>query len=114
MRMVKWIIEPTYNQRKMVEASAAPEGEKTIQTRIEEKVRAGLDVSDFLLQDKSGGCGQSFLLIVISQAFKDVKLLDRQRQVNEILSQEIQELHALELKTWTPEQWESKKSQYVS
>ena len=65
-----------------------------------------------MLQDKSGGCGQSFLLIVISDAFANVRLLDRQRQVNEILETEIAELHALELKTWTSEQWETKKSQF--
>ena len=57
----------------------------TMQERIEQKVKAAIDVTHFLLQDKSGGCGQSFLLIVISEAFANVKLLDRQRQINDIL-----------------------------
>ena len=50
-----------------------------IASRIEEKVRAALAVNELVLEDKSGGCGQSYLLIVISEAFTNVKLLDRQR-----------------------------------
>ena len=91
-------------------AEAAQNSAGSIVERIEQKIRANLEVSHYQLDDKSGGCGQSFLLIVICAAFANVKLLDRQRQVNEILAVEIAELHALELKTWTPEQWEAKKS----
>ena len=51
----------------------------SLAARIEQKVRGNIEVSHLVLQDKSGGCGQSFLLIVISEAFANVRLLDRQR-----------------------------------
>ena len=50
-----------------------------IANRIEEKVRAALSCSELILEDKSGGCGQSYLLIVISDDFANVTLLNRQR-----------------------------------
>jgi acid stress-induced BolA-like protein IbaG/YrbA len=39
-------------------------------------------------------------------------LLARQQKVNEILSEEIAQIHALQMKTWTAAQWETKKDQY--
>ena len=54
-----------------------------------------------ILKDQSGGCGQAFLLIVIAEEFNQMKLLERQQKVNQILSEEIAQIHALELKTWT-------------
>eukprot|EP00345_Euplotes_harpa_P018548 CAMPEP_0168336474 /NCGR_PEP_ID=MMETSP0213-20121227/11564_1 /TAXON_ID=151035 /ORGANISM="Euplotes harpa, Strain FSP1.4" /LENGTH=86 /DNA_ID=CAMNT_0008341675 /DNA_START=16 /DNA_END=276 /DNA_ORIENTATION=+ len=81
--------------------------------RIETKIREGIsDIEYFSLKDQSDGCGAKFICIIVSKEFEDVKLLDRQRRVNEILSKEIAEIHAFELKTWTPKQWESKKSEY--
>jgi len=40
-------------------------------------------------------------------------LLARQQKVNEILSEEISQIHALQMKTWTSAQWETKKDQYI-
>jgi stress-induced morphogen len=37
-------------------------------------------------------------------------LLDRQRHVNECLKDEMEQIHALQMKTWTVEQYEKKKS----
>lgn len=62
------------------------------------------------IEDKSGGCGQMFAIIVVSKQFEDVPLLKRQRQVNEILKDVLSEVHALEMKTWTEQQWEKQKS----
>ena len=72
------------------------------------------DIEHFDLKDQTNGCGcgAKFACIIVSPEFKDIKLLDRQRKVNEILEKEISELHAFELKTWTPEQWEKKKADY--
>ena len=64
------------------------------------------------MTDQSDGCGAKFICIIVSKEFEDVKLLDRQRRVNDILEQEISEVHAFELKTWTPKQWEGKKADY--
>ena len=37
-------------------------------------------------------------------------LLDRQRHVNECLKDEMERIHALQMKTWTVEQYEKKKT----
>jgi len=50
-----------------------------------------------------------FALIVVSKDFEGKPLLKRQRQVNEILKDILPEIHALEMKTWTVEQWEKQK-----
>lgn len=60
-----------------------------IQQRIEEKLRSSFDIKDLIVRDQSGGCGQSFLCIVIAEEFKIMKLLERQQKVNEVLSEEI-------------------------
>ena len=81
--------------------------------RIESKVKDNItDIEHFSIADQSDGCGAKFLWIIVSKIFEDMKLLDRQRKVTEILDQEIGEVHAFELKTWTPKQWENKKSDY--
>ena len=52
-------------------------------------------------------------MIVVAVEFTELKLLERQQKVNEILAEEIAQVHAFELKTWTPDVWEKKKSEYV-
>lgn len=51
---------------------------EALTTRINEKLRAALTIQDIYIQDKSGGCGQSFLVVVVAEDFKDMKLLERQ------------------------------------
>lgn len=58
------------------------------------------------IKDISGGCGQSFEVVVISEKFNNKSLLDRHRLVNGVLSEEIKLLHAFTQKTYTPEQWQ--------
>ena len=41
-------------------------------------------------------------------------LLDRQRAVNTCLAEEMKIIHALQMKTWTPSQFEQKKSAQAS
>ena len=66
--------------------------------------------------DDSGGCGAKFSVIVVTPAFDGVRLLDRHRMINGsagVLASEMESIHALQLKTWTPKQWEKKKSKYL-
>lgn len=50
----------------------------TIPERINTKLRAALQsVQEIHITDKSGGCGQSFQVIVVAPEFKDMKLLER-------------------------------------
>ncbi|KAI9297448.1 bola-like protein [Neoconidiobolus thromboides FSU 785] len=55
--------------------------------------------------DTSGGCGQSFEVIVVSEQFEGLPLLKRHRLVNECVKEEIAQLHAFSQKPYTPAQW---------
>ena len=65
----------------MVETTATDMA-KTLDT----KIRANFDTTELIIKDVSGGCGQSFQVIIICESFKELKLLERQKKVNEILS----------------------------
>ena len=45
-----------------------------------------------------------------AMAFEGMGLLDRQRMVNGALREEMASIHALQMKTWTPAQFEKKKA----
>ena len=55
------------------------------------------------------GCGAKFFVCVVSATFQGMGLLDRQRMVNDALKEEMNSIHALQMKTWTPAQYEKKK-----
>ena len=95
------------------QSSTTPTSDPTLQELIAQKLRANLNIIDLVIKDKSGGCGQSFLAVIIAEEFKDMKLIDRQKKVNEILAAEIAQIHAFEMKTWTAEVWETKKAEYL-
>lgn len=57
------------------------------------------------VQDTSGGCGQSFEAIVVSEEFEGKPLLQRHRLVNNCLAEDLKVIHAFSQKTYTPEQW---------
>ncbi|CAG8518920.1 12073_t:CDS:2 [Ambispora gerdemannii] len=64
--------------------------------------------------DTSGGCGQSFEVIIVSSQFDEKSLLQRHRLVNEAIKDEISELHAFSQKTYTPTQWIEQQQQQQS
>ena len=49
------------------------------------------------------------LVFIASAKFEGVPLLERHRMVNDALREEMKQIHALSLKTWTPEQWQQRK-----
>jgi BolA family transcriptional regulator, general stress-responsive regulator len=50
-----------------------------------------------------------FKLLVVSERFEGVPLIERHRRLNELLADELDlGLHALTMHTWTPEEWQSK------
>ena len=63
------------------------------------------------INDTSGGCGQSFEVLVVSEKFEGKSLLQRHRLVNDCLSEEISLIHSFGQKTYTPSQWESQQKQ---
>lgn len=54
----------------------------------------------------SGGCGQAYDVVIVSDAFEGLNTLKRHRMVNELLKDEIAQLHAFSQKTYTAAQYE--------
>ncbi|KAI5288079.1 hypothetical protein KEM54_005487 [Ascosphaera aggregata] len=74
---------------------------------IKQKLQSQLEgVEHVQIVDTSGGCGQSFAALIVSDAsFQGKSLLARHRLVNGILRDEIKEIHAWTPRCLTVEQW---------
>jgi stress-induced morphogen len=79
---------------------------------IESKLREGFEGIEFLsVEDLSDGCGDKFKIVIVSDVFEGVKLVDRHRMVNGshgVLKNIMDAVHAMELKTWTVAQYTKK------
>lgn len=73
-----------------------------LETAIRQKVQ---DVSTLVVSDVSGGCGQAYDVVIVSDAFSGLNTLKRHRMVNELLKDEIAQLHAFSQKTYTVAQY---------
>lgn len=57
----------------------------------------------------SGDATEShFKLVVVSEHFIDLKLIDRHRLINQLFKQELNHIHALAMHTYTPDEWLNK------
>ncbi|SPO28140.1 uncharacterized protein UTRI_04531_B [Ustilago trichophora] len=74
-----------------------------LETAIRQKVQ---NVSTLVVSDVSGGCGQAYDVVIVSDAFEGLNTLKRHRMVNELLKDEIAQLHAFSQKTYTVAQYE--------
>lgn len=74
---------------------------------VERRIRDSSCLSPIhvVVDDISGGCGTSFAIIVVSSSFEGVRLLERHRMIHKELGPEMSEIHALQLKCFTPEQY---------
>ncbi len=70
---------------------------------IEQLIRAGMPGAEVTVT----GDGSHFEAIVVSDAFAGKSLLQKQRMVMAMVNEQIAsgELHALSIKTFTPEEW---------
>ena len=89
------------------------EGERTIYQKLTEKFSpAELQVQDVsgrlsestlgsggLYGELSGGCGTFYQIISASEAFKGVPTVKQHRMVNEVLKQEIEGIHGLQVRS---------------
>ena len=76
-----------------------------IEKKIEDKLKAKLDSPKIFIQDMTG-TNDHFNVIIISDSFKGLSLIEQHRKVYKILSDMVtKEIHALQLKTLTQEQW---------
>ncbi|CDU25284.1 uncharacterized protein SPSC_05118 [Sporisorium scitamineum] len=78
-----------------------------LETAIRQKVQ---NVSTLVVSDVSGGCGQAYDVVIVSDAFQGLNTLKRHRMVNELLKDEIAQLHAFSQKTYTVAQYEQMSS----
>lgn len=88
---------------------------------IEEKLQATLQPLYVELTNESSSHGRPpsdeshFKLMIVSALFEGKSLLEQQRLVYGILKEELKEsIHALSLKTFTPEQWKSAPSSHTT
>ncbi|XP_042337817.1 bolA-like protein 2 [Plectropomus leopardus] len=79
---------------------------------IREKLMKELEAVHVEVEDTSSNrCAASFKVLVVSSQFEGKPLLQRHRMVNNCLAKELEQIHAIEQKTLTPEQWDKQKSQ---
>jgi len=81
--------------------SAAPsprelsEGEQTIHAKLTNRFTP----SELLVQDVSGGCGTFYAITIASRAFNGLPIVKQHRLVTDVLKQEIEGIHGLQIKT---------------
>ncbi|PKI82906.1 hypothetical protein MVES1_003596 [Malassezia vespertilionis] len=72
------------------------------------------DVSVLFVSDVSGGCGQAYDIVLVSDQFEGMPTLRRHRLVNDRLKEEIAAMHAFSQKTYTNKQFEGLKANYAN
>ena len=76
-----------------------------IEKKIKEKLKNGLENAEVFIQDMTG-TNDHFNVMIISKSFEGLNLIERHRLVYKILDSMVtKEIHALQLKTLTLEQW---------
>ncbi|VDK85545.1 unnamed protein product [Litomosoides sigmodontis] len=84
---------------------------------LQKKLEMALKPTHLSVEDFSDGCGLKFRLVIVSDSFDNKTTLASHRLVYDVLKEEMQAIHALEIKTYTPEKWnaidESEKTKTV-
>lgn len=79
---------------------------------IEKKIRGHFKSLHFLeVKDLSDGCGSKFKVVIVSDDFEGISLVNRHRMVNGqdgALVGVMDNIHAIEMKTWTLAQYQKK------
>ncbi|GMM47266.1 Bol2 protein [Pichia kluyveri] len=77
-------------------------------------IKERLQATEVEVQDMSGGCGQAFAVIIVSDIFQGKNKLSRHRLVNAALRDEIAEIHAFTQKVFTVSEWDEQKRMFSS
>lgn len=76
---------------------------------VRERLAAHIACSVLEVTDTSSGCGRSFDILIVSEEFNGVPLVQRHRRINELFAEELRtQIHAFTLKTLTPAQAQKK------
>ncbi|MFQ3680310.1 MAG: BolA/IbaG family iron-sulfur metabolism protein [Pseudanabaenaceae cyanobacterium] len=75
--------------------------------KIAELIRRALPQAEVMVENPYND-GQHFSAVVVAPEFAGLTMVKQQRLVNDALKSEIDSgaIHALQLKTYTPEQWQ--------
>ncbi|KAL9710570.1 hypothetical protein Ac2012v2_006107 [Leucoagaricus gongylophorus] len=74
--------------------------------KLEKAIHSKFVVHHLEVLDTSNGCGESYSILLVSDDFEGKTTLQKHRQINEALKNEITQMHAFSQKTFTPEQYE--------
>lgn len=77
-------------------------------------IKERLQATEVEVQDMSGGCGQAYAVIIVSDIFLGKNKLARHRLVNAALKDEINQIHAFTQKVFTVGEWEEQKRLFNS
>ncbi|KAF6750818.1 bola protein [Ephemerocybe angulata] len=76
---------------------------------LEAAIREAIPITTLEIEDQSSGCGESYAVVLVSEAFQGKSTLARHRMVNNLLKSHIAQMHAFSQKTYTPQQYEELK-----
>ncbi|RDB19629.1 putative bolA-like protein C8C9.11 [Hypsizygus marmoreus] len=74
---------------------------------LEAAIRNAFPVDHLEITDQSSGCGESYSIVLVSEAFEGLSTLKKHRLINELLKAEIAQMHAFSQKTFTPIQYQA-------
>ncbi|KAF4313719.1 bola-like protein [Botryosphaeria dothidea] len=93
---------PAAARRAMSTAAAAPEPPDYLsegELHVFNKIKDNLDPVRLEVQDISGGCGSMYALDIESPKFKGLTVIKQHKLVNELLKEEIESWHGVQLRT---------------
>jgi BolA protein len=82
-----------------------------MQQQIESKIAESIQALHLQVVNESGnhnvpeGSESHFKVVLVSPEFSGLSLLQRHKRVNSVLSDELKQIHALALHTYTEDEW---------
>ncbi|KAJ6621399.1 bola-like protein [Mycena sp. CBHHK59/15] len=73
---------------------------------LEVAIRKSLNCAHIEIEDQSNGCGENYAIVLVSEDFEGKSTLARHRWINQLLKDEIAQMHAFSQKTFTPKQYQ--------
>lgn len=84
------------------------------QAELEAAIHAKVgQIHTLYVSDVSGGCGQAYDVVLVSDQFEGMPTLKRHRLVNDRLKEEIAAMHAFSQKTYTSRQFAELRTKYA-
>ena len=87
----------------------------SMQSHLETQLTTALEPSYLeVINESSNHSGPAtashFKLVVVSEVFEEMKLIDRHRFINKLFKEELSHIHALAMHTYTPSEWKVRQS----